>query len=100
MTTGLTASASQYRAITREGEIRLLTIDPGQRKDPVTCSLSHTLLDDPKRPRYDALSYTWGSQDNSLLIFCNGQPLKAGVNLFAALRYLRRENEPRVVWID
>jgi hypothetical protein len=91
MTTNLTASP--YRPIEYEGEIKLLTIDPDRASDLVSCNQGHAFFRDPERPGYDALSYTWGSQDIPLAISCNGQALKVGKNLFATSRHLRRESE-------
>lgn len=31
---------------------------------------------------------------------CDGKPVHVGQNLYSALSYLRRTNEPRVIWAD
>ncbi|PVH69947.1 HET-domain-containing protein [Cadophora sp. DSE1049] len=54
-------------------------------------------------PKYEALSYAWG--DTTKLVRVNvlaESPLTLGIgeNLAAALRYLRRSERPRTVWVD
>lgn len=63
------------------------------------------------QPKYDALSYTWGSPgDTELISVCeemgssnsDGESamLKVGKNLATALRYLRHSDRSRTIWID
>ncbi|KAF7855309.1 uncharacterized protein EAF02_011568 [Botrytis sinoallii] len=73
----------------KDGEIRVLGIEPGTFDEPIHCNLSPCLLDD--NPTYQALSYTWG--DPSICA-----PIK--VDGHVALRYLRDTEVPRVLWID
>ncbi|KAJ4364082.1 hypothetical protein N0V83_009537 [Neocucurbitaria cava] len=49
---------------------------------------------------YEALSYTWGSPDLTRHIGLNGKRFSCTENLYSALRYLRLENEERILWID
>lgn len=54
---------------------------------------------------YDALSYTWGAQDQTFHINCNGQALGVHRNLNSALPFLARrlqqaDSPPRRIWID
>lgn len=50
---------------------------------------------------YEALSYTWGDQQPSKQIICNGVSLPVTENLFNALVELRRaQNKPRFLWAD
>jgi hypothetical protein len=56
-------------------------------------------------PEVEALSYTWGSPDNPVDIFVKvGESsfctLSVTQNLAEALRYLRLEDKPRLLWID
>jgi hypothetical protein len=82
------------------GEIRLLR--PVEKADGLTWSLRAASLDDPHLI-FDALSYTWGAQDSTFPIVCNGQTLQVHHNLFSALPYLAKRhgaNEDRPIWID
>ncbi|KAI6086388.1 HET-domain-containing protein [Hypoxylon rubiginosum] len=58
-------------------------------------------------PEYEALSYVWGSEDDSESVWVRddegqGQRFHHRVtkNLAIALRHLRNYNSPRVMWID
>ncbi|RDL38024.1 uncharacterized protein BP5553_05457 [Venustampulla echinocandica] len=59
-------------------------------------------------PRYEALSYTWGSAENPEAIYVvepsypskAPQLLEVGQNLASALRHLRDHDAARVMWID
>lgn len=79
-------------------EFRLVTLDPGNWEDAINCNVSHGLLDE--RPSYEALSYAWGDPALIKQICLNGQQFSVTVNLEIALRYLRRETQPRTLWID
>lgn len=54
--------------------------------------------------KFDALSYTWGSQDESFKISLNGRSFHAHHNLYTALPYLAtrqmREGYQVPIWID
>lgn len=49
---------------------------------------------------YEALSYTWGSPETTRHIVLNGKRFSCTENLYSALRYLRLEEEERILWID
>lgn len=54
-----------------------------------------------KKPRYEALSYTWGSEETKYTIQVNDQPFDIGMNLLAALAHLRPHNgAERFLWVD
>jgi Heterokaryon incompatibility protein (HET) len=59
------------------------------------------------QPRYEALSYTWGSAENPDVLFMESNEseatlssLEIGQNLAGALRHLRHETETRTLWVD
>ncbi|RYP32172.1 hypothetical protein DL767_005328 [Monosporascus sp. MG133] len=57
------------------------------------------------RPRYEALSYAWGSPDNKKPVTAESATRENSVvwateNLDSALGHLRLADEPRVMWID
>lgn len=52
------------------------------------------------RPRYEALSYTWGKPDVVKAIELNGAQVNIRENLWSALVNLRDAREERVLWID
>lgn len=79
-------------------QIRLLTLLPGQFGSLIRYTLQIVSLDDD--PRYEALSYVWGDPRYRLPIFSKDRTLLVTENLEAALRHLRLEDKPRILWID
>jgi Heterokaryon incompatibility protein (HET) len=78
--------------------IRLLTLGPGARSQPVTVSLAHHDID--HCPPFEALSYTWGDPKSKVPIYCEDQAFKVGTNLHGALLRLRYDIIPRLLWVD
>ena len=104
-------------------EIRLCTIFPASFDEPVVCDLTIVSLDD--KPSYETLSYAWGSPIFNKEIVINGRTdsishdsrilqgfnngriasrwsapdstLNVTTNLHAAFRYLRKNDQMRVV---
>lgn len=79
-------------------EIRLLLVAPGSWGSDLVCELHHASLG--LRPEYEALSYTWGDENKRRDIVIDGFRASVTVNLEVALRHLRLESEPRVLWAD
>ncbi|KAH7093468.1 heterokaryon incompatibility protein-domain-containing protein [Paraphoma chrysanthemicola] len=92
----------RYHALTAERrEIRLLTLSPGEREEPIKCSLSTVSL--TAEPNYDALSYVWGKhEDQSPTIELDGSKFTVTLNLFSALRHIREPagKDCMTLWVD
>ncbi|KAK7906579.1 hypothetical protein PG985_016316 [Apiospora marii] len=58
------------------------------------------VVDEERLVKYDALSYAWGSALASVACTCDGTELLLRGNLAAALRFLRRPDRDRYVWVD
>ena len=109
----------------RASEIRLMTILPGRFDDDVFITMETVVLTKEHTPQYEALSYVWGSKENLMNISvkarkptrlkpfsllgrsrrrrleaCSHGTIFVTQNLATALPYLRKEDEPRVFWID
>lgn len=83
----------------RDGNyIRLLVLAPGNFDDPIACDFLFASVF--RLPKFEALSYCWGDQRNRDAIHLCGITYLVTKNLLAALRYLRYENQPRVLWVD
>ena len=117
----------EYSALDEEAsEIRLMTLLPGRFEDDISITLETVTLTKKHIPQYEALSYVWGSPENrvdisvkawnpersnllpSLALSRRRSLVEASMhgtisvtqNLATALPYLRKEDKPRVLWID
>ncbi|KAK3897992.1 heterokaryon incompatibility protein-domain-containing protein [Staphylotrichum tortipilum] len=83
----------------RIDRFRLLTLAP---KNQTSDHLHYELLDhalDDARP-YEALSYVWGSPDQSRALWCDGRTIPINQALYQALLHIQDVSLPRVLWID
>lgn len=87
-----------YDPIVGDNTIRILEIRPGSGIDLVFCRLRTVRLSE--KPRYQALSYCWGDPTFNQLIQCNEKPFAITTNLHVALKQLRHNTEPRILWAD
>ncbi|KAK4445222.1 heterokaryon incompatibility protein-domain-containing protein [Podospora aff. communis PSN243] len=81
-------------------QVRLVTILPhrGFRGSPIRCYIETVPLGSRD---FEALSYVWGDQSHQNGIFVGNDKIFAvSDNLLAALQHLRKETEPRTLWID
>jgi hypothetical protein len=81
-------------------KIRLLTLLPGSFGRDIRCQLHETYLDKNSSPRYEALSYAWGSAEDPVVIYIGNGTLSVTKNLADALQNLRYPDRPRTLWID
>lgn len=95
----------QYEALdTTIDSIRLLILEPWDGNpgsdDTVYCKLVSTTF--RAKPKYEALSYTWGEDDpkQSKLVVIDGMTKVVRENLYNALYYLRLKSETRLLWAD
>lgn len=80
------------------GSIRVVELLPGEFDDAIECGIFAAELD--SGPSYEALSYTWGDVHNTTPIAIDGRRLHVTANLACALRYMRRPDAKRSLWID
>ncbi|KAK0117282.1 hypothetical protein ONS96_013115 [Cadophora gregata f. sp. sojae] len=95
-----TESARPYPSpkMTDAHEIRILELLPGLKDEPIQGLLTiEHLWDDP---RYEALSYAWGTSTTTRPIKLNKTEFDITPNLETALLHLRDEKESRRLWID
>ena len=93
------ANVFSYNKLSRwRREIRLCVLDSGAINDPLTCAMRTVSL--KEHPVYETLSYAWGDPILNNEIVANGRVIKITKNLHTALRYLRKSDEPRVIWAD
>ncbi|KAK0752991.1 heterokaryon incompatibility protein-domain-containing protein [Schizothecium vesticola] len=95
-----TGAYTYHRLSSPSSQVRLVTILPhhGFRGSPIRCFLEAGPLSSRD---FEALSYVWGDQSHQNGIFIGNDKIFAvSDNLLAALQHLRRETEPRTLWID
>ncbi|KAL6837346.1 heterokaryon incompatibility domain-containing protein [Trichoderma camerunense] len=100
-----TAGASTiYKDVTplssQDEEIRMLHLECGSGSSLLQCTLHRVSLRSVPAPSYEALSYTWGDENNRREIVVNGYIVDVTFNLYSALCRFRLEDEARVLWID
>ena len=78
--------------------VRLLVLLPGNEDDDVACELIHRTF--ASKPKFEALSYTWGDASNLKSIRLHGFPFEIRENLYRALSHLRSKTEKRLIWAD
>lgn len=93
-----------------ERQIRTASLLPGMPDEEIRCELDVRSLKplhgqngditNPISPEYEALSYTWGSWQETVTIKLSGRPFLVTQNLYRALRRLRRLSSPRCLWVD
>lgn len=96
-----TTSTIYRTSLHRSGQFRVVSISPGQWKDPIQCRLNLRKFQEPyKGGTYRALSYVWGSPSTKETIYVNELPVNVTLNLFCALRYLRQLDRVLIPWVD
>jgi hypothetical protein len=95
----LPRSTYQYRPIINNGsEIRLAILDSGIDDETIKCNLKTFKLSEA--PKYEALSYVWGSEPADHELKVGDESLYITRNLCKALRRTRSRTNPTVLWID
>lgn len=97
------AAVYEYEPLPGVDYIRRVRLHPGPFEDAVVVSLEVVPFSEDERPEYEALSYVWGSPDQPDIVRVDetyGLTISATRNLATALKYLRRTDEPRTLWID
>lgn len=95
-----------YAALPSPTHTRLLHIKPANDTTAALCCHIHCVdLHDPDTPLYDAISYTWGGEVFSQVLWVDdesSQPSQIYItaNLSDALRKFRRRDVSRFVWAD
>lgn len=89
-----------YDALESAQHTRVLALLPSEDVDAaLECSIDQVNIDDPMK-EYEAISYTWGDQDRTERLVCDGAIINITPNLASALRCLRYRTRPRRLWAD
>ena len=81
-------------------EIRLITLHPGDFEADLEISIQIVRLTPEDPPIYEALSYFWGSIKSMPDIKIGDDDLAITKSLASVLRYLRYEEQARILWVD
>ncbi|KAF8862535.1 HET-domain-containing protein, partial [Acephala macrosclerotiorum] len=82
-------------------QIRVLHILPAlDSKARIHATLHIISLSDQEPPFFNALSYCWGDPKVTRPIVLDGQEWCVTINLEAALRHLRKDDQEFVIWVD
>jgi hypothetical protein len=88
----------KYTPFENNYSVRILTLEPGIGDGPLVGHLGFESLD--LSPRYEAISYCWGTGGRSSEIICNGKPLALTESIEGALRRMRHATSQRRLWAD
>ena len=85
-----------------KGSVRLLQLLPNSNPNSrIECQLiTFSMLDSGSTHPYESLSYVWGSENNKLPIYVDGDELYVTANLHVALSHLRHCLLERILWVD
>lgn len=93
----------EYEPLPGINYIRRVKLHPGTVDEAIVISLDVVPFSEGQRPEYEALSYVWGSAEQPEIIRVDakyGLAISATRNLVTAMKYLRRTDEPRILWVD
>lgn len=78
--------------------IRLLQVEPAGFDDAIYCTIAVHSIDDA--PKYNVISYTWGSETPQNEIFVGGSRYAVRENCHYALQQARNFQAPSRIWVD
>lgn len=87
-----------YSSLAPTTEIRILTLERGRGDDPIVCTLRPVTRDGAE---YHALSYEWEDESkNDPSITIDGRHVQIRMNLYDALKNIRKPTEDQRLWVD
>lgn len=92
------AASPAYLPLSTGRSIRLLVVEPGNRDEDLRTTLDEVSLNDS--PKYEAVSYSWGSLSNKTNLKCGNSRILIPTNLEQALKRIRLPHLRRQVWAD
>ncbi|KAF4475866.1 Heterokaryon incompatibility 6, OR allele [Fusarium agapanthi] len=88
----------QYDKLPNNGFFRVFELGPGKDSDPLQGNIRTHLRE--QAPKYEALSYVWGSSVQNQHMKCNDQTFMITDSLDVALKRLRLVGNSRCLWVD
>ena len=94
-----TINTYEYETFRKDGEIRVLRLLAGAKRQPLECQLISVPLEG-NPITYEALSYVWGSPEQVHAITCEGKSIPITKSLHTTLLHLRCLESTRDLWVD
>jgi hypothetical protein len=88
----------RYESLDGPGQIRLVTILPQERGPAIRLTIEH--VDMESQPKYECLSYAWGTDDPDRVVTIGDSSFMVTTTLHVALEHLRHVSQERKIWID
>lgn len=90
----------KYEPLPSKNHIRLLVINSGTGEDVLSGSMIMGDLYARELPSFEAISYTWGSNEKDESILIDGRSLLITKSLKEAFLQTRLPGTPRILWAD
>ncbi len=88
------------KLVSSNSHFRLLELQPSSSFEaPIECNISCHPISGHNTP-FKALSYTWGSSNQSSIVTMNQKRFRITPSLDEALRHLRHDDDKVTLWID
>ena len=88
-----------WQPLSSDTSIRVLTLHPATKRDAtIRTTLEEVRL--TEKPIFEAISYTWGTDESQASITVNGFSIRIRQNLLQALSRFRLGHRSRFLWVD
>lgn len=94
----MAANSHRYHESLSTGQIRLLDLKAGNEQDDI--EIEFKVSDLSHRPRYEALSYEWGTTEKANYVKISGYKIDITHGLYIILNHIRDRSQSRTLWID
>jgi hypothetical protein len=94
----MAANSYRYHEVLNKGQIRLLDLKAGHEQDDIEIEFKISNL--TRTPRYEALSYEWGTTRKTNFVKISGYEISITHSLYLFLKRIRDRSQSRTLWID
>jgi hypothetical protein len=94
----MAANSYRYHEVLNKGQIRLLDLKAGHEQDDIEIEFKISNL--TRTPRYEALSYEWGTTRKTNFVKISGYEINITHSLYLFLKRIRDRSQSRTLWID
>jgi Heterokaryon incompatibility protein (HET) len=97
---GLSPAMYTYQPLLHYDDIRVIVLQPKNLSSDGSIHVSLSTYKLEHAPAYEALSYVWGDNRDTVQITANARTVHLGRNLHKALTQLRHDETFRTLWVD